>query len=54
MSIAQQLIAIYNTTVHKNKKKYVALSVVNDTNKPRGWIIFLTIGAKLVGMKIMQ
>ena len=43
-SIAQQLIPIYNTTVHKNKG-YVALNVVNclchksnDTNRPQGWL----------------
>ena len=42
MSIAQQLIPIYNTTVHKNKT-IVALNVVNcfchklnDTNRPLG------------------
>ena len=44
MSIAQQLIPIYNTTVHKNKS-YVALNVANvfvpqvkDTNMPQGWL----------------
>ena len=44
MSIAKQLIPIYNTTVHKNKS-YVALNVaklfvpyVKDTNMPPGWI----------------
>ena len=43
MSIVQQLIPIYNTTVHKNKTNYVALNVVNclchklnDTNSPLG------------------
>ena len=49
MSIAQQLIPIYNTDVHKNNI-FVALNVVklfvpyvNDTNRPRGPAMLETI-----------
>ena len=42
MSIAQQLMPIYNTTVHKNKINvalnlmWLTVGVYEDTNKPQG------------------